>query len=217
MQETVKDKPNTVMSPRLVSPYGGDLVNLLALPDEIEELKSRASELPSVQVSDRVVCDLELLAVGGFSPLRGFMGKADYERVVEEMRLADGTLFPIPVVLPVAKDVPIQLDREISLRNSKNELLAVMRVEEVYEWDRDHMAARVLGTTDERHPLIAEMSEWGPINLAGRLKVIQLPTRYDFADLRLTPAQTRERLEQAGRASPPPKPANASSRPDAPT
>lgn len=182
----------------LIPPYGGQLVNLVA-PDEcIDELKARASKMPSIQVSERSVCDLELLAVGGFSPLDQFMAREDYLRVLDEMRLVGGHVFPIPVTLPVGPDADIRLDQDIALRNSKNELLAVMTVEEVYEWDLGEVASKVFGTEDLGHPLVAEMHRWGQLNISGALQVLQLPTHYDFQELRLTPAQVRDRLESFG-------------------
>ena len=185
----------------MISPYGGALVDLLTPQHEREDLKARASQLPSLQVSDRVVCDLELLAVGAFSPLDRFMGQADYQRVLDEMRLASGCLFPIPVTLPVNPGPAIKLDQDIALRNDKNELLAVLTIEEIYPWDLDEAARKVFGTSDLRHPLVAEMHRWGKLNVAGRLQVLNLPKHYDFADLRLTPAQTRARLAQFGHAN----------------
>lgn len=178
----------------LIAPYGGHLVNLLVPAEQQAELRAYANHLPSLQLSERAVCDLELLACGAFSPLAGFMGQADYERVVAEMRLTDGQLFPIPVTLPVPADAPIRLDGELALRNAKNELLAIMRVEELYRWDYAAFVSQVLGSSDLRHPLVAEAKQWGEYQIAGRLQVLQLPPRYDFRDLRLTPAQTRERL-----------------------
>jgi sulfate adenylyltransferase len=182
----------------LITPYGGALVDLLAKPEDVKELHARAGELPSIQISERAACDLEMLAVGGFSPLAQFMGKADYERVLAEMRLADGRLFPIPVTLPVKPDHGLHLDRRIALRDSKNDLLAILEVDEIYPWSRDELAQQVLGSRDLRHPLVAEMQRWGEINLAGRLTVLKLPAHYDFTDLRLTPPQTRQRLEAMG-------------------
>ena len=155
-------------------------------------------DLPSIRLSDRAICDLELLATGAFSPLSTFMGAEDYRRVLEEMRLANGQLFPIPVTLPIADDERVELDREVALLDAKNEILAVMRVEEVYEWDLTKTAQQVFGTTDARHPLVAEMHRWGRRNIAGELRVLKLPTHYDFRELRLTPAETRQRLEQTG-------------------
>lgn len=185
----------------LIAPYGGALVDLLTPQHQREALKARASQLPSLQVPDRVVCDLELLAVGAFSPLDRFMGQADYQRVLDDMRLASGRLFPIPVTLPVNPGPAIKLDQDIALRNDKNELLAVLTIEEIYPWDLDEAARKVFGTSDLRHPLVAEMHRWGKLNVAGRLQVLNLPKHYDFADLRLTPAQTRARLAQFGHAN----------------
>ena len=184
---------------KLISPYGGSLVNLVVAADSRDELKVYASSLPSVQISERAVYDLELLATGAFSPLTGFMGQADYYSVLHEMRLSNGTLFPLPVTLPISPEAAIRLDRDISLRNAKNELLAVMRVEEIFEWSLPEMAQMVFGTQNLRHPLVSEMHRWGKLNIAGRLKVLELPRHHDFPDLRLAPAQTRMRLETLGK------------------
>lgn len=184
----------------LIAPCGGRLVDLLVYGEERQRLQAHAGTLPSVQVSDRSVCDLELLAVGGFSPLDRFMGAADHQRVVHEMRLAGGHVFPIPVALPIEGRPDVRLDREIALRDSRNELLAVMMVQEIYPWDRVEVARHVLGTSDPRHPLVAEMHRWGPLNISGSLRVLRLPRRFDFRELRLTPAQTRAALEARRRA-----------------
>jgi sulfate adenylyltransferase len=180
--------------PKLITPYGGALVDLTVPPDELEHAKS----LPAVNLSERAVCDLELLATGAFSPLDRFMGSADYQRVVNEMRLANGALFPIPVTLPIANEESVKLDREVSLRDSRNEILATMMVEEIYEWDLEKAAREVFGTNDVRHPLVAEMHGWGRRNISGQLKVLRLPVHFDFRELRLTPAETRSRLEASG-------------------
>jgi sulfate adenylyltransferase len=189
-----------MMSPNhaLIAPYGGKLVDLLISPDYLELRKAYASTLPSLQLSQRATCDLELLATGGFSPLSRFMGQADYRRVLDEMHLADGTLFPMPITLPVEPADHIQLDAEIALRDQHNNLLAIMTIEEIYEWDRDELARKVLGTLDLRHPLVVEMARWGKLNISGRLEVLALPYHYDFRDLRLTPAQVRTRLGEFG-------------------
>ena len=182
----------------LVSPYGGELVDLF-VPDEAQdELKAYANQLPAIQLSERAACDLELLATGAFSPLQRFMGREDYQSVLEHMRLADGRLFPMPITLPVTPDETIRLDQDIVLRDSHNAILAVMTVEEMYEWDRAEMALQVCGTQDSRHPLVTEIATWGEVNLSGRLQVLQCPQHYDFQTLRLTPAQTRERLKTFG-------------------
>jgi sulfate adenylyltransferase len=182
----------------LISPYRGALVDLLVPPEAHEELKARASRYPSVQLSDRAVCDLELLATGAFSPLERFMGQEDYRRVVDEMRLQSGDVFPIPVTLPVDVGTGLHLDQEVALRNAKNDLLAIMTVEEIYAWDYAQVSQQVFGTQDGRHPLVKEMQRWGRLNISGRLQVLQLPRHYDFQDLRLTPTQTRASLEACG-------------------
>ncbi len=186
---------------RLITPYGGELIDLFVPPDDVDALKDRAGRLPSIQLSERALCDLEMLATGAFSPLDRFMGSSDYSSVVEEMRLDDGHLFPIPVTLPVDSDAEFKLDGDVALRDSKNELVAIMTVEEAYEWDRDEASRKVFGTTDPRHPLVAEMHRWGNTNLSGRVVVLQLPQHNDFQDLRLTPSQTRQRLSETGHAN----------------
>ncbi len=185
---------------RLIAPYGGVLTNLVANPEERAELRDRAARLPSIRLSERSICDLELLATGGFSPLERFMGRDDHARVLEEMRLANGCLSPIPIPLPV-EPAEVRLDRDVALRGAKGELLGVMTVEEVYEWDRREVARKVFGTDDDRHPIVAEMAAWGSVNISGRLRVFDLPQRLDFRDLRLSPAECRARLAQLGTGS----------------
>jgi sulfate adenylyltransferase len=188
MTQPLSVKPST-----LIPPYGDELVNLVVPPEAVDDVKAYASHLPSLQLSERSLCDLELLASGGFSPLSRFMNQDDHQRVLVEMRLSSGHLFPIPVTLPVDPGPAIHLDREVALRNAKNDLLAVMSIEEVYTWDMRQVAHTEFGTSDVRHPL-ADMSRWGTLNLSGRLQVLQLPRHADFQELRLSPAQTRARL-----------------------
>ena len=182
----------------LISPYGGQLVNLLADQDEQDELVKKAGTLPSIQLSIRSQCDLELLATGAFSPLTSFMNEADYQSVLENMRLENGTLFPIPITLPINDDVEVEVGDEVALRSAKFELLAVMNVEEIYNWDLETEAEAVAGTNDTSHPLVAEMHSWGKRYISGSLKVINLPKNPDFKELRLTPAMVREKLTKLG-------------------
>ena len=162
------------------------------------DLRARANRLPSLQVSERALYDLELLATGGFSPLDRFMPRADLARVLAEMRLADGQLFPIPVLLTADRTAGVRLDQDVALRDARNELLGIMTVEEAYDWDRAALAQHVLGSRDVRHPLVAEMQGWGEVALSGRLRILTLPERHDFRELRLTPAETRARLDAMG-------------------
>ena len=185
----------------LISPYGGEMVDLVVPREEADDLRARATGLPSIQLSDRAACDLELLATGAFSPLDGFMGERDYRRTVGEMRLDDGTVFPIPVTLPVDDPSSIRLDADIALRDSRNELLAVMTVQEAYEWDLLEVADQVFGTQDVRHPLVSEMHRWGRVNISGPLQVLQIPPHHDFTGLRQTPSETRASLAEFGHAN----------------
>jgi len=191
-----RGRHQTMMS--LISPYGGRLVNLLVACEERDELKAYASQLPSIRLSARAACDLELLATGAFSPLDRFMSHTDYRSVLETMRLVGGHIFPIPITLPVGQDADISLDEDIALRSIKNELLAIMTVEEIYPWDLGEAAESVFATQDTRHPLVAEMHRWGKYNISGRLRVLQLPPHFDFRELRMTPRQTRVALSRIG-------------------
>jgi len=188
----------TVTKTELIKPYGGELVNLLVSEDDFAKRKTYAGTLPSIQISVRAQCDLELMAVGAFSPLDRFMGKADHQRVVDEMRLADGTVFPMPITLPVDNVDEIEVGKDIALRDSNNRILAIMTVEEIYEWDREEVSQKVFGTLDPRHPIVAEMHRWGKYNISGPLQVIEMPPHYDFAMLRRTPAETRAIIAEYG-------------------
>ena len=183
----------------LVTPYGGHLIDLFEPETTRAELARHAATLPSIQLSERSRCDLELLATGAFSPLDRFIGRADYEAVLATMRLANGTLFPIPIALPIADDVTVTEETDIALRGPGNELLAVMRVDEIYEWSREETARQVFGTTDARHPLVAEMATWGTRNISGPLRVLTVGSARDFTELRRTPAAVRELLEERKR------------------
>lgn len=183
------------MGAELNSPYGGELVNLFVDEDAAEQAVREAWKYPSVQISDRVLCDLELLANGGFSPLKTFLNKQDYDRVLAEMRLDDGTLWPMPITLPIDPPDGLELDKGLALRNSKNELVAVMDVADIFEWDPDEESRAVLGTTDSAHPLVAEMQSWGKTCVSGPMRVVGLQKKWDFLEYRLTPADVRERLQ----------------------
>jgi sulfate adenylyltransferase len=189
----------TTQASTLISPYGGSLINLMVKPEERMDLKQYAGRLPSLQLTERSACDIELLATGAFSPLDRFMGRDDYRRVLEEMRLSTGMVFPIPLTLPVEPGTQLHLDGDLALRDAKNDLIGVMTVEEIYEWDLSEMARAVFGTEDLRHPLVSEMHRWGKLNVSGRLRLVQLPRHYDFDELRLKPDETRSLLEANGR------------------
>src|SRR5262245_62121724 len=129
------------------------------------------------------------------------MGERDYRRVLAEMRLAGGLVFPIPVTLPVPVAAGLRPAEEVAIRSPRNDLIALMTVEELYPWDPQEEAGAVLGTTDPRHPLVAEMHGWGRLYASVPLRVLRTPAHHDFATLRRTPAQVRRELESMGYAS----------------
>ena len=190
----------TEKTTKLIEPYGGRLVDLRVPEEELAQARSYAAGLPAIRLSERAVCDLELLAVGAFSPLDRFMSEADHQSVLDSMRLTNGYIFPLPITLPIDEEekARIEIGQDVALRSPRNELLAIMTVEEIYEWDLEEVAQKAFGTLDLRHPLVAEMHRWGKYNLSGPMRVLQLPNHYDFKDLRMTPAETRATLETFG-------------------
>ncbi len=189
---------NKNLNNTLITPYVGKLVNLISNEDEIPELKNLATKLNSVQISERSMCDFEMMSTGAFSPLDRFMNQADYQSVVETQRLSNGTLFPIPITLPINSTDGVKLDSQIAIRSPRNDLLAIMTVEEIYECDQRSDAKKIFGTDDTKHPMVAEMKTWGKYNISGQLQTIQTPGHNDFNLLRLTPEETRLRLEEFG-------------------
>jgi sulfate adenylyltransferase len=184
---------------KLISPYGSKkLVDLVVTGKERDELLARATQLPSIKITMRNLCDLELIATGAFSPLDRFMGKADYERVLHEMRLGDGTLWPLPITLTADSKALPTVGEEIVLRNSNNDVIAVMTLDEVYHWDPETEAGLAYGSTDPKHPMVSEMARWGKVCISGPLQVINMPKYHDFKELRRTPAQVRDLLEKMG-------------------
>ena len=180
---------------KLIPPYGGKLVNLLVTGKERDKLIARLPNLPSIKINQRALNDLELLATGGFSPLDRFMDKSTYERVLHEMRMDGGTLWPLPITLTASPGELPSVGSELVLRNALNDPLAIMKLEEVFSWDPEKEARLAYGTHDARHPMVSEMGGWGKVCISGELKVINLPKYHDFVEIRRTPAEVREMLE----------------------
>ena len=181
---------------KIISYYGNKPVNLLANSFKRDELLHTINNIPSIQLSFRSLCDLELLSTGALSPINRFMNKVDYIHVINTMRLHNGMLVAIPITLPVRDTENLHLDSEVCLRSPNNEALAIMRIEEIYTWDFVTETQMVYKTADSRHPMVAEMASWGPYYISGHISVVQSPTHYDFASLRMTPSQVRNRLER---------------------
>ena len=187
------------------SPYGGVLQDLL-LRDSYKnnELIALASTLPFVFLNERQLCDLELIMNGGFSPLTGFMGKSDYDSVVSNMRLSDGTLFPIPIYLDISSTViknnNIQQGSKIALRNPQdNEALAIITVSDIYMPDREKEAESVYGKNYVKHPSIhALFNSNRDLYIGGDIEAIKIPEKYDFIDSRHSPRTLRNIFTQLG-------------------
>src|SRR6478672_1152274 len=186
----------------LVAPHGGELVDLKLDQENAAELKARSKDFPSWDLTSRQIRDLELLLSGGFSPLRGFMNRADYESVCHEMKLNSGVIWPIPIMLDVPEGFAKSLkpgSSNVALRDSEGVMLAVLYVEDVWEPDRKAEAQAVFGTTSTVHPgvdyLLNKGHGW---YVGGCVEGLQLPTHYDFRTLRLTPSDLRAEFVQLG-------------------
>jgi sulfate adenylyltransferase len=189
------------MTDSLIPPHGGTLVDLRVDPDRAARIKEESRDWPSHDLTARQLCDLELLIDGGFSPLTGFLGKSDYDRVVSEMRLGDGTLWPIPIVLDVSAEQAsgLQAGSTLVLRDDEGVMLAVLHVSDVWEPDRELEARQVFGTTNREHPGVAALLDrTAPWYVGGRIEAIGLPHHYDFTTLRMTPAEVRDRFQRRG-------------------
>jgi len=190
-----------VSEAHLIPPHGGKLIDLHADEARAAELQAALPELPSLDLNDRQLCDLELLMNGGFSPLSGFLSQADYEAVVKDMRLADGTLWPMPITLDVSEAFAegISKGNQIALRDKEGVALAVMQIEDLYRPDREQEARQVFGSNDAAHPGVAWlMDDSGPVYLGGRIEGLETPAHYDFKHLRETPRELRQRFAKLG-------------------
>jgi sulfate adenylyltransferase len=187
----------------LVRPHGGKGLKPLLLDEKrAAEERKRAATLPKLRVSSREKGDLVMLGIGGFTPLDGFMTQADWKSTCDEMRLADGTFWPIPITLSTNRQAAAALavGAEITLADPDDEsILAVMTLEEKYEIDKAHECRTVFKTTDAEHPGVAMVMQQGEVNLAGAVRVLSdggFQARY--GKLYMTPAQTREKFEALG-------------------
>jgi sulfate adenylyltransferase len=189
------------MSDHLITPYGGALVDLLVDDERASELRVQSREWLSWDLTQRHLCDLELMLTGGFSPLRTFLGQRDYETVRDSMRLADGTLWPIPVTLDISAELAAQLKPGscLALRDPEGVMVAVLQVDEAWQADPKAEAEAVFGTADPTHPAVDHLlKRTHPWYVSGRLEGVQIPTHYDYRDLRHTPAELRNIFQKRG-------------------
>jgi sulfate adenylyltransferase len=181
--------------------YGGTLVNLVGNRERALDVQAQSRDWPSWDLTSRQLCDLELLLNGGFSPLRGYMSRIDYENTCSHMRLADGQLWPIPIVLDVPEKFAQSLSsgRSVALRDPEGVMIAALHVDEVWHPDRQAEAVAVYGTTSAAHPGVQYLlKQTYPWYVGGKLEGIRLPSHYDFRTLRPTPAELRTEFAQRG-------------------
>ena len=179
--------------------HGGVLVDLVVPTEQQEQLKNELLNLPSWDLTQRQICDLELLLNGGFSPLKGFMNKKDYDNVLQNMRLSDGSLWPIPIVLDVDESFVqlIKKHEKIALRDCEGVALAVLKIEDVWQANKKQEAQAVYGTTDEAHPAVKFLlHKTGDYYIGGSVQGLHLPTHYDYQKERHSPKELRAEFKR---------------------
>jgi sulfate adenylyltransferase len=183
-----------------IKPHGGHLINAFVTGDEAEALTEKAQNLKKIHLADRRLSDLEMIGTGAFSPLDGFMKRADYENVVVNMRLASGLPWTIPITLAVSSDEAeaLQIGSEVALVDKFENVLAVMDLEEIYKYDREREARLVYRTTEESHPGVRNLMHRGDVHLGGKIKVLRKRADENFPEYRFSPTQTRAAFAERG-------------------
>jgi sulfate adenylyltransferase len=184
----------------LVEPHGGKLINRIVEGGTAQSIAKEAGSLPGLTLSPREQFDLEMIAVGAFSPLTGFLGQADFESVCRNMRLANGVVWPIPVVLCPPNDQAgkIQVNQKIALKDAKGRVLGVLHVREKYRHDKELEIPNVYRTTEDAHPGVALVRSQGDTCLGGEVEVLTANHEPEFAEYRLPPGRTREAFAGKG-------------------
>jgi sulfate adenylyltransferase len=189
------------LTDRLNTPHGGTLIDLMSDMDKADALKDESRDWPSWDLTPRQLCDLELMLNAGFSPLKGFLTRSDYDGVLSDMRLADGALWPIPVTLDIPPSLAGQLsaDSRLALRDPEGVMLAVLHVADVWEPDFDQEADTVFGTRDKDHPGVEYLhGKTNPCYVGGRIEGIEHPVHHDYSRRWKTPAELRLEFSRLG-------------------
>jgi sulfate adenylyltransferase len=189
------------MASTIIEPHGGTLQERLVKDEELEALKEKANGLKSLALTDRQTCDLEMIMNGAFSPLDGFLKKADYDSVCKDLRMADGTVWPMPITLDVSEEFAEEVKEgdSITLTSPQGLFLAVLDVADKWTPDKKNEAQSVFATTDEKHPAVNYLfNTAGPVYLGGTLHGLELPMHFDYGHLRHTPRNLRDRFKRQG-------------------
>ncbi|MGQ0794451.1 MAG: sulfate adenylyltransferase [Deltaproteobacteria bacterium] len=183
-----------------IAPHGGKLVNRILDGEAKSEAIGKSKSLKTLTVSARVISDMELISIGAMSPLEGFMGRADYESVVERMRLANGAAWSIPIALPVSADEAAALKEgeDLALVDQSQNLIAILHLEEKFGYDKQREASLVYRTTDAEHPGVKVVYAQGDVLLGGKISLVNMPANLEFPEYRRAPAQTRALFQEKG-------------------
>jgi sulfate adenylyltransferase len=183
-----------------IAPHGMQLINRIATPEQRQEFIEKADFLPRVQLDERAVSDLEMIAIGGFSPLPGFMEQADYDRVVTEMRLASGLPWSIPITLSVEEAIADSLKEGslIRLDDPTGQFIGVLQLTQKYHYDKTREAINVYRTDEAKHPGVQVVYNQGAVNLAGPVWLLQRDPHPQFPVYQIDPAQSRQMFKEKG-------------------
>lgn len=181
-----------------IAPHGGQLINRIATAAEKAEFLALAAKLPRVSLDERALSDLVMIAIGGFSPLKGFMEQDDYEKVVDDMRLINGLPWAIPVTLSVSEEVadPLKEGNWIRLDDSAGNFVGVLELTQKYRYNKAHEAVNVYRTDDQKHPGVKVLYEQGEINLAGPIWLLQRDPHPQFPKYQIDPLQSRQMFHE---------------------
>jgi sulfate adenylyltransferase len=183
-----------------IPPHGGVLINRIATPDQRQAFLAQADELPRVTLDERATSDLVMIAIGGFSPLQGFMGEADYQSVVVEMHLASGLPWAVPVTLSVDEAVaaPLQDGTLVRLDDASGRFIGVLELTEKYHYDPQKEAIHVYRTDEDKHPGVKVVYDQGPVNLAGPVWLLEREAHPQFPRYQIDPAESRRLFKERG-------------------
>jgi sulfate adenylyltransferase len=183
-----------------IAPHGGELIIRESKGIEQKELLERAQQMPVLKLSSWSLSDLELIGIGAFSPLHGFMGQEDYLHVLEHMRLANGLVWSIPITLPVSREeaAAFKEGSDVALAGEDGCIYGILHLQEIFAYDKQKEAQKVYGTTDAAHPGVAKVFAKGEVYLAGPITLLNRPSHAPFEDFYMDPLETRQMFADLG-------------------